>query len=174
MEVGWLARKVARQLGRSDCVVRRCWDRRIQEMSFTRRPNSRCPLQTNCQEKRHIVRKAHVQSTASSAAIQAQVSFSLGTSVSSRTIQTRLAEGHMGSWHPLPVLPLTPPIDASVWSGAANEETGLQRNGTKRSLETNPDSFSAVMTIVLVCGNLVVNASILPLLNIDTPHPQLV
>ncbi|GFW08064.1 transposable element Tcb2 transposase [Trichonephila clavipes] len=26
MEAGWSARRVARQLGRSDCVVRRCWD----------------------------------------------------------------------------------------------------------------------------------------------------
>ncbi|GFT03425.1 uncharacterized protein TNCV_2985871 [Trichonephila clavipes] len=25
METGWSARRVARQLGRSDCVVRRCW-----------------------------------------------------------------------------------------------------------------------------------------------------
>ncbi|GFX13592.1 uncharacterized protein TNCV_3136651 [Trichonephila clavipes] len=26
MEAGWSARRVARQLGRSDCVVRKCWD----------------------------------------------------------------------------------------------------------------------------------------------------
>ncbi|GFT85077.1 uncharacterized protein TNCV_791131 [Trichonephila clavipes] len=26
METWWSARRVARQLGRSDCVVRRCWD----------------------------------------------------------------------------------------------------------------------------------------------------
>ncbi|PRD28299.1 UNVERIFIED_CONTAM: hypothetical protein NCL1_32776 [Trichonephila clavipes] len=35
MEAGWSARRVARQLGRSDCVVKRCWDQWIQEMSFT-------------------------------------------------------------------------------------------------------------------------------------------
>ncbi|GFX45362.1 transposable element Tcb2 transposase [Trichonephila clavipes] len=44
----------------------------------------------------------------SSAAIQAQVAHSLGAPVSSRTIRRRLAEGHMGSRHPLRVLPLTP------------------------------------------------------------------
>ncbi|GFT06528.1 uncharacterized protein TNCV_3356491 [Trichonephila clavipes] len=38
MEAGWSARRVARQSGRSDCVVRRCWDQGIREMSFTRRP----------------------------------------------------------------------------------------------------------------------------------------
>ncbi|GFU80304.1 transposable element Tcb2 transposase [Trichonephila clavipes] len=40
MEAGWPARRVARQLGHSDCVVRRCCDQWIREMSFTRRPAS--------------------------------------------------------------------------------------------------------------------------------------
>ncbi|GFX22566.1 transposable element Tcb2 transposase [Trichonephila clavipes] len=38
MEAVWSARQVARQLGSSHCVVRRCWDQWIREMSFTRRP----------------------------------------------------------------------------------------------------------------------------------------
>ncbi|GFX45370.1 HTH_Tnp_Tc3_2 domain-containing protein [Trichonephila clavipes] len=46
--------------------------------------------------------------TASSAAIQAQVAHSLGAPVSSRTIRRRLAEGHLGSRHPLRVLPSMP------------------------------------------------------------------
>ncbi|GFX45543.1 transposable element Tcb2 transposase [Trichonephila clavipes] len=33
---------------------------------------------------------------------------SLGAPVSSRTIPRLMAEGHLGSWHPLRVLPLTP------------------------------------------------------------------
>ncbi|GFS55855.1 uncharacterized protein TNCV_2580681 [Trichonephila clavipes] len=37
----------------------------------------------------------------------------------------------------------------------------------------NPDSISAVVTIVFMCGDLVVNALILPLLLSDTPLPQL-
>ncbi|GFW18302.1 transposable element Tcb2 transposase [Trichonephila clavipes] len=44
----------------------------------------------------------------------------------------------------------------------------VQRNGTMSSLATNPDSISAVMTIVFVCGDPVVNASILPFLYSDT------
>ncbi|GFS50865.1 transposable element Tcb1 transposase [Trichonephila clavipes] len=40
LEAGWSARRVARQLGSSDCVVRRCWDQSIRELSFTRRPGS--------------------------------------------------------------------------------------------------------------------------------------
>ncbi|GFV88615.1 retrovirus-related Pol polyprotein from transposon TNT 1-94 [Trichonephila clavipes] len=54
MEVGWSARRVARQLGRSDCVVKRCWNQWIREMSFTRRPGSERPRQTSRQEDPHI------------------------------------------------------------------------------------------------------------------------
>ncbi|GFX43400.1 transposable element Tcb2 transposase [Trichonephila clavipes] len=43
IEAGWSARLVARQLGRSDCVVRRRWDQWIRKMSFTRRPSSGRP-----------------------------------------------------------------------------------------------------------------------------------
>ncbi|GFV64447.1 transposable element Tcb2 transposase [Trichonephila clavipes] len=46
--------------------------------------------------------------TASSAAIQAQVAPSQGAYVAFRTIRRRLAAGHLGSQHPLRVLPLTP------------------------------------------------------------------
>ncbi|GFX01651.1 transposable element Tcb2 transposase [Trichonephila clavipes] len=71
MEAGWSARRVAYQLGRSDCVVRKCLDQWIREMSFTRRPGSGRPRQTSHQEDCHIVRNAQVQPTTSSAAIQA-------------------------------------------------------------------------------------------------------
>ncbi|GFV19289.1 transposable element Tcb2 transposase [Trichonephila clavipes] len=110
MEAGWSASRVARQLGRSDCVVRRRWDQWIQEMSFKQRPGSGCPRQTCRREDRNIVRNARVQSTASSAAIQEYVAPSLGAPVSSRTIRRSLAEGHLGSRRPLRVLSLTPPF----------------------------------------------------------------
>ncbi|GFY05925.1 transposable element Tcb2 transposase [Trichonephila clavipes] len=108
MEAGWSARRVARQSGRSDCVMRRCWDQWIREMSFTRRPGSKRPQQTSRREDHHIVRSACVQPNASSVAIQAQVAPSLGAPVSSRNIRRRLVEGHLGSWRLLRVLPLTP------------------------------------------------------------------
>ncbi|GFX46769.1 transposable element Tcb2 transposase [Trichonephila clavipes] len=56
MECGWSARRVARQLGRSDCVVRRYWGQWIREMSFTRRTSSGRPRQTSHREDRHIIR----------------------------------------------------------------------------------------------------------------------
>ncbi|GFX49685.1 transposable element Tcb2 transposase [Trichonephila clavipes] len=86
MEAGWSARQVARQLGRSDCAIRRCWDQWIRDMSLTGRPGSGHSLQISRREERRIVRNARVQPTASSTAIQAHVALSLGTPVSSRTI----------------------------------------------------------------------------------------
>ncbi|GFV07698.1 HTH_Tnp_Tc3_2 domain-containing protein [Trichonephila clavipes] len=142
-------RRVARQLGHSDCVVRRCWDQWIREMSFTRRLGSGRPRQNSRREDRHI-----------------------GPPVSSRTIRRRLAEGHLGSRRSLRVLPLTPTHRRlSLKWCAAHEETGLQPNGIRSSLATNHDSISAVMTIVFVCGEPMVDASIPPLLYNDTPLP---
>ncbi|GFW65891.1 transposable element Tcb2 transposase [Trichonephila clavipes] len=77
-------------------------------MSFTRRPGSECPRQTSRREDRHIVINARVKPSTSSAVIQAQVALSLGILESSRNIQRRLAEGHLGSRCLLRVLPLTP------------------------------------------------------------------
>ncbi|GFV50640.1 transposable element Tcb2 transposase [Trichonephila clavipes] len=108
MEAGWSARRVARQLNRSDCVGRRCWDQWIREMLFTRRSGSGHPRQTSRLKDRHIIKNARVQPTASSTAIQIQVAPSLGAPVSSRTIRRCLAEGHLGSRCPLRVLNLMP------------------------------------------------------------------
>ncbi|GFT30035.1 uncharacterized protein TNCV_715061 [Trichonephila clavipes] len=58
MEVGWSARQIARQSGLSDCVVRRCWDQWIREMSFTQRPVSGRTRQTIRREDHHIARNA--------------------------------------------------------------------------------------------------------------------
>ncbi|GFV34149.1 transposable element Tcb2 transposase [Trichonephila clavipes] len=107
MGAGGSARRVVRLFSRSDCVVRRCWDQWIREISFTLRPGSGCPRQTNPRENRYIVRNARVQPTVSSAAIQGQGP-SLGAPVSSATTRRHLAEGHVGSRCPLSVLPSTP------------------------------------------------------------------
>ncbi|GFX08681.1 HTH_Tnp_Tc3_2 domain-containing protein [Trichonephila clavipes] len=170
MEAGWSAKQVARQLGRSDCVVSRCWDQWIKEMSFTPRPGSERPRRTSFREDCRIVRNARVQPTASSAAIQAQVALSLGAPVSSRTIRMCLAEGYLGSRRPLRVLPLTHTF------GVVPCKRKLDCRGMEPvpSTATNLDSISAVMTIVFVCGETVVNASILQLLPSDTPLSQLV
>ncbi|GFV18723.1 transposable element Tcb2 transposase [Trichonephila clavipes] len=64
------ARRVARQLGHSDCVVRRCWDQWIPDMLFTKRPGSGCPRQNSPRENRHNAGNAPVPPTTPSAAIR--------------------------------------------------------------------------------------------------------
>ncbi|GFT07498.1 transposable element Tcb2 transposase [Trichonephila clavipes] len=54
MEAGWSARRVARQLGRSDLTVRRCWNQWTEDTSFTRWSGSGRPRQTSRREDRHI------------------------------------------------------------------------------------------------------------------------
>ncbi|GFS64560.1 HTH_Tnp_Tc3_2 domain-containing protein [Trichonephila clavipes] len=77
-------------------------------MLFTRRPGSGCSRQISHREDHHIVRNARVQPTASSAAIQVQVTPLLGAAMSSRIMRRRFAEGHLGSRRPLHVMLWTP------------------------------------------------------------------
>ncbi|GFX87553.1 transposable element Tcb2 transposase [Trichonephila clavipes] len=55
MEAVWSSMRVARRLGSSDCVVRRCWNQWIREVSFTRITGSGRPRQTSRLEERYIV-----------------------------------------------------------------------------------------------------------------------
>ncbi|GFV61223.1 transposable element Tcb2 transposase [Trichonephila clavipes] len=168
MEAGCSGRRVSRELGLSDCVVRRYWDQWIREMSFTRRPGSGRPRQTSRHRKK-CTRRANCFIGRH----PVTGSFSLGAPVSFRTIRRRLAEEHLGSRCPLRVLPFTPTHRRlRLECCHARGNWTVQRNGTRSSLATNP--ISAVMTIVFVCRDPVVNASILPLLYSDTSLPQLV
>ncbi|GFW27070.1 transposable element Tcb2 transposase [Trichonephila clavipes] len=90
----------------------------------------RRPRQTSRREDRHIVRNARVQPTASSTAIQAQVRPSLEAPVSFRTIRKRPTEGHLGSRHPLRVLPLAPTHRRLrlEWCRARGNWTAAERN----------------------------------------------
>ncbi|GFT91075.1 HTH_Tnp_Tc3_2 domain-containing protein [Trichonephila clavipes] len=143
-------------------------------MSFTRRPVLGRPRQTSRRKDRHMIRNAHVQPTASSATIQAQVAPSLGNHVSPLTIQRRLAEGHMGPRRPLRVLPFKSTHRClrlelchtlGIWTAAEWNQV---------SLETNSDSISALIRIVYISGDPVVNAAILTLLYSNTLFLQLV
>ncbi|PRD35260.1 UNVERIFIED_CONTAM: hypothetical protein NCL1_12066 [Trichonephila clavipes] len=123
-------------------------------MSFTRRQGSGRPRQTSRREDHHIVRNARVQPTASSAATQAQVAPSLGAPVSSRTIRRQLAEGHLVSRCLLRVLPLMPSHQRLrlEWCHARGNWTAAEWNKVVFG-EGNPDSISAMMTIVFVIGD---------------------
>ncbi|GFT17600.1 transposable element Tcb2 transposase [Trichonephila clavipes] len=107
MEAGLLARRVAHQLGRSDCVVREVLGPVDREMSFTQRLGSGHPRQTSRGENHRIIAP------------------SLGTPVSSRTLRRRLGKGHFGLQRPLRVLPFEP-----IYRRHHLEWCRSRRNGT--------------------------------------------
>ncbi|GFU99012.1 transposable element Tcb2 transposase [Trichonephila clavipes] len=111
---------------------------------------------------------------ASSAALQAQVAPSLGAHVSSRTIRSHLAEGHLGSRYPLRVLPLTPTHQRVrlKWCHARGNWTAAEWNKVMFSDESrfNLRSDDNRARVWRPRGN----ASIMPLLYCDTLLPQLV
>ncbi|GFV87114.1 hypothetical protein TNCV_5113321 [Trichonephila clavipes] len=78
MEDGWSARRVARQVDRSDLTVRRCWDHWTEETSREKRrdrrgrPGSECPRHSILREDRPIIRHAREEITVSLAAVQTQ------------------------------------------------------------------------------------------------------
>ncbi|GFV68835.1 transposable element Tcb2 transposase [Trichonephila clavipes] len=112
-------------------------------MPLTRRSGSARSRQISRQKERQLVINTRLQPTASSAAIQAQVSPLLGGPVSSRTIRRRLADGHLGSWHPLRGLPFTPtyPRLRLECCCARGNWTAVEWN--RSSLATNLESISA-------------------------------
>ncbi|GFY22482.1 transposable element Tcb2 transposase [Trichonephila clavipes] len=76
------------------------------------------------------VRRVARQPTASLAAVQTRTASSLQASVSSRTIATSLAEGHLVSWHPIRVL-RTIPIHRCLrleWCQARRDSTATEWN----------------------------------------------
>ncbi|GFW08277.1 transposable element Tcb2 transposase [Trichonephila clavipes] len=170
-EDGWSARRVAHQLGRSDCVERRCWDQWIREMLFTRRPGIGRPRQTSHREDHHIVRNARVQPNASLAIIQAEVAPSLGAPVSSRTIQRCVAEGYFGSRCSLRVLPLTH-IHRRLhldWCYSRGKWTAAEWNQVVFSDESRFNLNSEDNRVHVLRP--VMNASILPLIYSNIPLP---
>ncbi|GFU61425.1 transposable element Tcb2 transposase [Trichonephila clavipes] len=95
-------------------------------MSFTRRPGSGCPRQTSSREDRHILRNARVQTRC-------------------------LAEGHLESRRPLRVLPLTPThqrLRLECCRARGNWTAAEWNQVLCSGARANPDSISAVMTIV--------------------------
>ncbi|GFV97629.1 transposable element Tcb1 transposase [Trichonephila clavipes] len=85
MEAGGSVRRIARQLGLFDCVVRRCL--------------------TSGSKRCHLHKDQGLKQPSTDQLFRSPPH---RTPESSRTIQRHLAEGQVGSWCPLRVLPLTP------------------------------------------------------------------
>ncbi|GBM72231.1 hypothetical protein AVEN_83908-1 [Araneus ventricosus] len=101
---GWSKRRVARQVDRSECAVRTCWEQCTRDGTYVRRTGSGATRKTTMREDRRIVWQALADSTVTRSAIQSDV----GVPVVPQTISRRLAEANLQSKRPVRVLPLTP------------------------------------------------------------------
>ncbi|GFW08780.1 transposable element Tc1 transposase [Trichonephila clavipes] len=101
---GWSTRPVARQVDRSDCAVRNCWEQWTREGTHARKTGSGATRKTSSREDRRNVRQALVDPTATRSTIRADV----GVAIVPQTISRHLAEANLKSKRPFCALPLTP------------------------------------------------------------------
>ncbi|GFW44787.1 probable RNA-dependent RNA polymerase 1 [Trichonephila clavipes] len=98
---GWLTRRVAVQVDRSECAVRNCWEQWTQEGTHARKTGSGANTR---REDRRIVRQALVDSTVTRSTMRADV----GVAIVPQTVSRHHAEANLKSKRPFRVLPLTP------------------------------------------------------------------
>ncbi|GFS76653.1 transposable element Tcb1 transposase [Trichonephila clavipes] len=101
---GWSTHRVAGQVDRSECVVRKCWEQWMREGTHARKTGSGATRKTTRTEDRRIVRQALVHPTVTPSTIRADV----GVVIVPQTISRHLAEANLKSKRPFRTLPLTP------------------------------------------------------------------
>ncbi|GFW37601.1 transposable element Tc1 transposase [Trichonephila clavipes] len=101
---GWLTRRVAGHVDRSQCSVRNCWEQWTREGTHARKTGSGATRKTTRREDRRIVRQALVDPTVTRSTIRADV----GVAIVPQTISRHLAEANLKSKRPFRALPLTP------------------------------------------------------------------
>ncbi|GFW72830.1 transposable element Tc1 transposase [Trichonephila clavipes] len=100
---GWLTRRVAGQVDRSEFAVRNCWEQWTREGTHVRKTGSGATRKTTRREDRRIVRQALVDPTVTRSTIRADV----GVAIVPQTNSRHLAEANLKSKRPFRALPLT-------------------------------------------------------------------
>ncbi|GFU41474.1 HTH_Tnp_Tc3_2 domain-containing protein [Trichonephila clavipes] len=101
---GWSTWRVAGQVDRSECTVRKCWEQWTREGTHVRKTGSGATRKTTRREDRWIVWQALVDPTVTRSTIRADV----GVAIIPQTISRHLAEANLKSKRPFRALPLTP------------------------------------------------------------------
>ncbi|GFU00258.1 transposable element Tc1 transposase [Trichonephila clavipes] len=99
----WSTCHVARQVDRSECAVRNCWEQWTREGTHARKTGSGATRKTTRREDRRIVLQALVDPTVTRSTIRAGV----GVAIVPQTISRHLAEANLKSIRPFRALPLT-------------------------------------------------------------------
>ncbi|GFW06710.1 transposable element Tc1 transposase [Trichonephila clavipes] len=100
---GWLTRRVAGQVDRSECAIRNCWEKWTREGTHVWKTGSGVTRKTTRREDRRIVQQALVDPTVDRSMIQAD----LGVAIVPQTISRHLAEVNLKSKRLFRALPLT-------------------------------------------------------------------
>ncbi|GFX45027.1 transposable element Tcb1 transposase [Trichonephila clavipes] len=100
---GWMTRRVAGQVDRSECAIRNCWEQWIREGTHARKTGSGVTRKTTRREDRRIVWQALVHPTVTRSTIRADV----GVAIVPQTISRHLAEANLKYKRPFCPLPLT-------------------------------------------------------------------
>ncbi|GFW04623.1 transposable element Tcb1 transposase [Trichonephila clavipes] len=101
---GWLTRRVAGQVDRSECAVRNCWEQWTRYGNHARKTVSEATRKTTRRKNRRIAWQARVDPTVTRSTIREDV----GVAIVPQTISRRLAEANLKSKSPFRALPITP------------------------------------------------------------------
>ncbi|GFY33888.1 HTH_Tnp_Tc3_2 domain-containing protein [Trichonephila clavipes] len=101
---GWLTRRVAGEVDRSECAVRNCWEQWTREGTHARKTVSGATRKTTRREDGRIVRQALVDPTVTRSTTRADVR----VATVPQTISRHLAETNLKSKRPFWSFPLTP------------------------------------------------------------------
>ncbi|GFT09281.1 uncharacterized protein TNCV_5061731 [Trichonephila clavipes] len=93
---GWLTRRFAGQVYRSECAVRNCWEQWTREGTRARKTGPGATRKTTRREDRRIVRQALVDPTVTRSMIRADA----GVEIVPQTIIRHLAEANLKSKRP--------------------------------------------------------------------------
>ncbi|GFU52085.1 transposable element Tcb1 transposase [Trichonephila clavipes] len=101
---GWLTRRVAGQVDRTESAVRNCWEQWTREGTHVRKTESGETRKTTRREDRRNVRQALVDHTVTRSTIREDI----GVAIVPQTISRHFAEANLKPKRPFRALPLKP------------------------------------------------------------------
>ncbi|GFU93662.1 HTH_Tnp_Tc3_2 domain-containing protein [Trichonephila clavipes] len=153
---GWSTRRVAVQVDRSECAVRKCWEQWTREGTHARKTGSGATRKTTRREDRRIVRQALVDTTVTRSTIRADA----GVAIVPQTISRHLAEANFKSKRPFRARPLTPEHRHLRLQWCKPDQCGMSQIRKRLCLVMNPGLFWGQMITVYGCGGALVSGTI--------------
>ncbi|GFW05897.1 HTH_Tnp_Tc3_2 domain-containing protein [Trichonephila clavipes] len=167
---GWSTRRVAGQVDRSECAVRKCWEQWTREGTHVRKTGSGATRKTTRREDQRILRQALVNPTVTRSTIRAHV----GIAIVPQKISRHLAEANLKSKRPFRALPLTPEHRQLRIQWCQARSMWNVTDWQKIAFSDESRLFWGQMLTVYGCGGTLVSGTIPPTLFYVTLPAQLV